>query len=176
MTFRRGTASDAATLAEFAERTFRQSFANANSSENMELHCAASFGVDIQGRDLSDHQQVIQIAEESGELAGFMQLRLDRPTACIDAMLPAELHRIYVEREWQGRGVAQELMRSAAAAATRAGNDWLWLGVWEHNPKAIAFYTKYGFELVGEHPFMLGRDQQRDLIMAARTEDLSSIA
>ena len=176
MTLRRGTASDAASLAEFAERTFRQSFTKANPAENMELHCAANFGADIQGRDLSDPRQVIQIAAKSGELAGFMQLRLERPTTCIEALRPVELHRIYVEREWQGRGIAQELMRAAVFAAARSGSDWLWLGVWEHNPKAIAFYNKYGFELVGEHPFMLGRDQQRDLIMAARTEDLSSIA
>jgi len=167
---------DAASLAQFAERTFRQAFAMHNSAENMELHCANNFGAEIQGLELSDPRQVIQLAEESAVLAGFMQLRLGQATASVDASRPAELHRIYVSREWQGRGVAQELMRSAIAAAAASGSDWLWLGVWERNPKDIAFYNKYGLKLVGEHPFMLGHEQQRDLIMAARTEDLSSVA
>ena len=147
-----------------------------NSAENMDVHCARTFGVEIQRLELSDPQQVIQLAEVEGELAGFIQLRLGCTTASVDAVRPAELHRIYVSREWQGRGVAQELMRAAIAVASRSGSDWLWLGVWEHNPKAIAFYKKYGFGLAGEHPFMLGRERQRDLIMTARTEDLSSVA
>ena len=58
-------------------------------------------------------------------------------------------------------------MRDAFATAAAAGADCLWLGVWEHNPKAIAFYRKFGFEIVGEHTFMLGQERQRDLLMAA---------
>ncbi len=174
ISLRQAKPPDAASLAEFAERTFRQTFASYNSAENMDLHCASSFGVDLQRDELSDPRQVIQLAEVKDELAGFMQLRLGRATASVDARHPAELHRIYVSGKWQGRGVAQELMRAAVAAAARSGCDWFWLGVWEHNPKAIAFYDKYGLKLVGEHPFMLGRELQRDVIMAARTEDLSS--
>jgi ribosomal protein S18 acetylase RimI-like enzyme len=78
----------------------------------------------------------------------------------------AELHRIYVSSEWQGRGVAQSLMQNALDTAASAGSDLLWLGVWEHNRKAIAFYRKFGFEILGDQPFMLGEDRQRDLIMA----------
>jgi ribosomal protein S18 acetylase RimI-like enzyme len=39
------------------------------------------------------------------------------------------------------------------------------LGVWENNPKAIAFYTKWGFENVGVHTFVLGSEEQRDFIL-----------
>ena len=81
---------------------------------------------------------------------------------------PAELNRIYVVAELQGAGVAQALMQEAIANAAAAGADCLWLGVWEHNPKAMAFYRKFGFEVVGSHPFMLGHERQRDLIMSVR--------
>jgi ribosomal protein S18 acetylase RimI-like enzyme len=59
-------------------------------------------------------------------------------------------------------------MQRVLAAATDSDCDYVWLGVWEHNPRAIAFYRKFGFEVVGEHAFMLGQELQRDLIMTAR--------
>jgi ribosomal protein S18 acetylase RimI-like enzyme len=67
-------------------------------------------------------------------------------------------------------------MREIIQAAVRKDSDCLWLGVWERNPKAIAFYRKHGFRVVGEHSFMLGRDQQRDLILAAQLNELLSVA
>lgn len=166
-TIRPARPSDAASLAAIAERTFRETFAADNSDENLDLHCARKFGADIQRAEIADPQLVTLLAEDAGELAGFAQLRLAHATACVRAIEPAELHRIYVAREWHGRGVAQELLRAIRAAAARAGSDCVWLGVWERNPRAIAFYRKCGFAVVGEQPFDLGRDRQRDLILAA---------
>ena len=57
-------------------------------------------------------------------------------------------------------------MAAVLSAAAQANCDHVWLGVWERNPKAIAFYRKFGFEVIGEHRFVLGRDPQRDLVMA----------
>ena len=165
-TLRRGGANDAEALAILAERTFRDAFGARNTAENMDLHCTRSFGTGIQARELADAGLVTTLAAESGRLVGFSQLYLSKPHACITAARPAELNRIYVSSEWQGRGVAQSLMRNVLDTAAAAGSDILWLGVWEHNPKAIAFYRKFGFEILGDQPFMLGQDRQRDLIMA----------
>ena len=84
----------------------------------------------------------------------------------VKAKRPAELNRIYVAAEWHGRGVGRALMDRALADAKRAACDRLWLGVWEHNPKAMAFYRELGFEIVGTQSFMLGEERQRDLVMS----------
>jgi ribosomal protein S18 acetylase RimI-like enzyme len=162
---------DAPSLAILAERTFREAFGARNSPENMDLHCAQCFGPDIQLREIGERGLVTTLADEAGRLVGFTQLRLMRPSPAVTARKPAELSRIYVTAEWQGRGVAHALMDRTLADATRGGCDRLWLGVWEHNPKAMAFYRKFGFEIVGTQAFMLGQERQRDLIMAvdART-------
>ena len=76
-----------------------------------------------------------------------------------------ELQRLYIAADWHGRGIAQQLMETALAIAIDSGCDTLWLGVWEDNPRAIAFYNKYGFQAVGEHSFRLGEDLQRDIVM-----------
>jgi ribosomal protein S18 acetylase RimI-like enzyme len=160
--------SDAESLAALAEQTFREAFAADNSAENIDLHCAQYFSPRIQGEEISEPRLVTLLAECDGELTGFAQLRLEQSMTCIEGERPAELRRIYVANKWHGRGVARELMRAVYAAAADAGSDCLWLGVWEKNPRAIAFYRKCGFSVVGDHVFMLGQDRQRDLIMVAQ--------
>lgn len=160
--------SDAVSLAAIAERTFRETFAADNSAENINLHCAQKFSAQIQGEEISDPQLITLLAEIAGELVGFAQLRLLHAVTCVKGDRPAELYRIYVSGKWHGRGVAHELMRAVYAAAAKAGSDCLWLGVWERNLKAIAFYRKCGFSHVGDHVFLLGQDPQRDLIMCVR--------
>jgi ribosomal protein S18 acetylase RimI-like enzyme len=165
---RRAAADDAPSLAVLAERTFRDAFAARNSPENMDLHCAKVFSPEIQRREIEDPGLVTTIAEAEHLMIGFSQLRLRHAHPAVVATCPAELSRIYVIAEWHGRGVAQDLMQDAVATARREGCDVLWLGVWEHNPKAMAFYRKFGLEVVGTHAFMLGHDRQRDLVMSLK--------
>jgi ribosomal protein S18 acetylase RimI-like enzyme len=165
---RRALPADAPSLAVLAERTFRDAFGIRNSPENMDIHCAKVFGTDIQLREIQDPALLTTIAEAEGRMIGFSQLRIPGAHAAVAARRPAEISRIYLLAEWHGRGVAQDLMREALACAAREGCDVLWLGVWEHNPRAMAFYRKFGFEVVGTHAFKLGLDRQRDLIMSVK--------
>ena len=159
---------DAPSLAVLAERTFRETFGKRNSPENMDLHCAKVFGTDIQLHEIGDRHLRTTVAEADGQMIGFSQLRIPSAQAAVKATRPAEISRLYVLADWHGRGVAQDLMRDALEAATRDGCDCLWLGVWEHNPRAMTFYRKFGLEVVGTHAFMLGLDRQRDLIMSVK--------
>jgi ribosomal protein S18 acetylase RimI-like enzyme len=166
-TIRRARPADAAALAELAERTFRDTFTIGNDPADMTLHCAASFGSGIQAREIDDPGWVTIVADDRGQLCGFGQLRPDAPKACVAAARPSELYRLYVDDRWHGRGIAQQLMDEVMRSAARAGSDRMWLGVWEKNLRALAFYRKYGFEVVGHHVFQFGTDAQTDLIMAA---------
>jgi ribosomal protein S18 acetylase RimI-like enzyme len=73
-----------------------------------------------------------------------------------------EIVRLYAEQSAIGKGVGSALMRSVVDLGREKGKKWIWLGVWEHNHRAIAFYTKWGFEKFGDHPFILGSDTQTD--------------
>ena len=157
---------DAAALASLAERTFREAFSDTNDEADMELHCSRSFGVELQLREIRDADYVTLLGERDGRLAGYSQLKRHSPQPCVPLERPSELYRLYVDSRWHSSGVAQMLMTETLAAAATASSDGIWLGVWEHNLRAIAFYRKFGFELVGEHDFFLGQDKQRDLIMA----------
>lgn len=159
---------DAEALARVGERTFRDTFAVDNTREDMDLHCRESYGADIQAAEIADPQMQTLLAEASGEIIGFCQLRWGPAPECIPATVPGEILRLYVVSAWHGRGIAPSLMEAALVALRHRGSDAVWLGVWERNPRAIAFYGKYGFSEVGSHVFTVGTDPQRDLLMCRR--------
>jgi len=162
---RSAEAGDAPPLAELAERTFRMTFAPHNSDANMSLHCARTYGAPIQAAEIADPKRATFVADDGGILVAYAQLRLDHRTACVVAARPAEIQRIYVDAPWHGRGIAQALMEAMLRRARDGGADRVWLGVWEHNPRARRFYEKAGFTLAGDHAFVLGHEVQRDLVM-----------
>ncbi|HJS47734.1 MAG TPA: GNAT family N-acetyltransferase [Gemmatimonadales bacterium] len=169
-TIRIAEAGDAVPLAEFAERAFREAFGPDNRPADMDGYVAGSYGPARQAAELADPAIVTLLAEEGGALTGFVQLRHGPAPACVPGPATIEIWRFYVDRRWQGRGLAGALMDAALAAARARGGRLAWLAVWERNPRAQAFYRKCGFQVVGEQPFQLGADRQRDLVMARAVE------
>lgn len=163
---RAGRRDDAAALAEFAERSFREAFAAQNRPADLDLYLTKAYGEHQQANELGDPGIVTLIVEVDGQLAGFAQLRPGKAPNCVRASSAIELWRFYVDRSWHGRGIAHSLMRATLDAARARAADTLWLGVWEHNPRAQAFYRKCGFVDVGQQSFTLGTDVQTDRVMA----------
>lgn len=164
-TIRKAHPGDAKRLAEVAEATFRATFGDTNTPEHMDRHCKDSYAERIQAAEISNPGMVTLVSEEAGEMLGYAQMRWGNCPGCVAAHSPGEIQRLYVVDGWHGRGVAQELMRACIDEMGRHGADAVWLGVWEHNPRAIAFYRKSGFVEVGSHTFPLGGDPQRDIVM-----------
>ena len=153
-------------MAELGARTFRDAFEADNSPEDMALYLASSYGPDLQFAELRNAGIVTLLAECESRLAGYAQLREGRAPDCVGGPGPIELWRFYVERVWQGRGVAQALMVATIEAAAARGAGTVWLSVWEQNYRAQVFYRKSGFEDRGEREFILGNDRQTDRVMA----------
>ena len=167
---RRGVPADAPSLAGLAERTFRETYAAFNSAQDIEQYVAGHFGPEQQAVELRDRATVTLVAEADGQPAGYAQLRWSDPPPCVAGRVPIEVSRFYVDGPWQGRGLAQRLMAATVDAARLEGARTLWLGVWERNARAIAFYAKSGFREVGTQTFVLGSDRQRDLVLVRDQE------
>ena len=105
------------------------------------------------------------VAEIDGELAGYAKLIFGTLEPGVTAEKPVELSRLYSHQKFLGQGVGQALMDACFERAKQAACDVMWLGVWEYNPRAKAFYEKYGFHEVGKHIFQLGSDPQTDVLM-----------
>lgn len=165
---------DARQLAELAEATFRATFGDANTPEDMNLHCQASYGEVIQASEICNPSMVTLLSEEGKRLIGFAQLRWGSSPKCVAAQSAGEIQRLYVAADWHGKGIAQDLMRACFTEMERKGSDLVWLGVWERNPRALSFYRKLGFAEVGDHVFAVGGDPQRDIVMTRSIVDSQS--
>ncbi|HEY7235396.1 MAG TPA: GNAT family N-acetyltransferase [Gemmatimonadaceae bacterium] len=171
VTIRRGIPADAAALSRAAASMFTDTFGAANRPEDLASYLASAFSEESQRAELSGANSRIWLAHDGQGIAGYAHVRLDAPLpvrSTIPSERPAEIARIYADRRWHGRGLGGSLMQVCLAAARAWGADVLWLGVWERNPRAIAFYEKLGLAVVGEQAFRLGADRQRDLVMALR--------
>lgn len=167
---RRARPRDAALLATLGSETFRESYADDLDGDLLAAYTSEVFGEAQQAAELAEAGSVFLVAESEGEAVGYARL-VDGPSpAEVGMEATMELQRIYVRKKWIGRGIGAALMRACLAAAKEAGCESLWLGVWERNTRAIGFYRKWGFGIVGEQPFVMGGDAQRDLLMR-RTVD-----
>jgi ribosomal protein S18 acetylase RimI-like enzyme len=164
-TIRAAAESDAASLAELASRTFYETFAADNRPEDMALHAAEAYGVAKQLAEITDPEIATLLIDVDGHLAGFAQLRRGVPPECVAGEEPIEVWRFYIDRPWHGQGVAKALMQRVESEAFARGGRTLWLGVWERNARAKAFYQKSGFTDSGSHVYMVGTDAQTDRIM-----------
>jgi diamine N-acetyltransferase len=164
-TIRSATARDANLLAELGARTFSDAFAADNRPEDIEAYLASAFTLSRLESELADPCSRFFLSEIDGEAVGYAKLHSGKVPECVTGPGPLEIARFYVVREWHGRGVAQSLMQACIQAAREAGAGTLWLGVWERNVRAQAFYRKWGFRDVGAQAFLLGGDLQTDRVM-----------
>ncbi len=162
---RYATAADATLLADMGRQTFYVTFAADNTPENMAAYLASAFGVDQQAAELADPANIFLIAEIDGVAVGYAKLEMSRPPAEITGRHAIEIARLYAARAWIGQGIGPLLMQRCLDEAQKRGADVIWLGVWEHNPRARAFYRKWGFVEVGTHVFNVGDDPQTDYLM-----------
>jgi len=163
-------AADAAEIAAFGAQGFHDTFAADNRPEDMAAYLAETFGEAQQLAELRDPGASYLVAEREGdagarELLGYARVRTSETPSCVRVLPAAEIARLYARRDLIGQGVGAALMIACLAHARELGARAVWLGVWEHNTRAIAFYERWGFEDVGSYPFVLGADVQTDRIM-----------
>jgi len=165
VTIRRATADDAAGLATFGRQAFTDTFGADNTAENLAMYLAETYGPDLQRAELVNPSISCWLAESETAIAGYALVRRGPAPAVVGDESALELGRLYTGRAFIGHGVGSLLMRAVVDEARKIGSRSIWLGVWEHNSRAIAFYRRWDFDIVGRQPFLLGQDLQQDFIM-----------
>jgi GNAT superfamily N-acetyltransferase len=168
-TIRRGEARDAVALAELGARTFSDTFLADNDPADIAAFLADTFSPEKQAAELADPEVsylVAEDAENDGALVGYAMLHRGVAPDCVEAKAPIEIARLYVARAHLGSGTGAALMARCVEDARIAAHDVIWLGVWERNPRAIRFYERWEFRVVGQHVFVVGKDPQNDLLLS----------
>ena len=159
------TADDAELIADLSRRTFHETFGYVNTKENMEKFMNEKFTRDGLIKEVKEPGNTFLLAFDNDTSVGYVRMREGKKFPEFENKDSIEIARIYSVNSYLGTGVGQQLMRHCVFIAKELKKEIIWLGVWEKNPRAIAFYTKWGFEKFSEQDFILGDDLQKDWLM-----------
>jgi ribosomal protein S18 acetylase RimI-like enzyme len=161
----RVTSNDLDQLQKISHQTFYETFSASNTSENMGKYLNEEFTLEKLGTELSNIQSEFYFAKDNDHVIGYLKLNTGASQTEKQSGNAVEIERIYVLKEYHGKNIGQILCDKAIERAKQNKADYLWLGVWEENPRAIKFYQKNGFVEYDKHIFKLGDDEQTDILM-----------
>lgn len=165
MVIRIAEINDAALLTTLSVITFRQTFGDANSPQDMDKYLAEEMNFSKLSGELLDKDNSFFFAIIDDVPIGYVKIRASKQFMELNDSNPLEIERLYVLKEYQGKKAGAALMAHCISHAASRHHDLLVLGVWEHNHKAIRFYQQWGFAVFGSHIFLLGDDEQTDVLM-----------
>lgn len=152
-------------LQEISKQTFSETFSYENTEENMLKYLDESFSLEKLNSEFNNENTEFYFATLFGKVIGYMKLNFGLSQTEIKEDKTLEIERIYTLKEFHGKQVGQMLLDTAMQVANRLGAEFIWLGVWEKNHRAISFYRKNGFVEFDKHIFKLGDDEQIDIMM-----------
>jgi diamine N-acetyltransferase len=153
-----------ALLKEISVRTFSETYQHLNTPENFILYIDTHFNTDTLAAELDDENSFTYLLYSGGQLCGYLKLNINEAQTEHMPEDALEIERIYVLKDHHGSGAGKALLKAAFDKALELHKKFVWLGVWNQNPKAIAFYERNGFEKFGTHIFTLGNDEQEDYL------------
>ena len=145
--------------------TFTEAFSADNSAENMRQYLDKAFSIEKLQSEIQDPNTRFYFALNDKKVIGYLKINFGTSQTVPQDEKAVEIERIYLSSAFYGKNIGQQLIAKAIEIARQADAPFIWLGVWEHNPRAIRFYSKNGFVAFDEHLFMLGEEAQRDLLM-----------
>ncbi|MFC0271870.1 GNAT family N-acetyltransferase [Metabacillus herbersteinensis] len=159
------TLEDSRKLQEISYETFNETFKHQNSLENMNAYLERAFNLKQLEKELSNISSQFFFVYFNNEVAGHLKVNTDDAQSEEMGDDSLEIERIYIKNKFQKHGLGKYLLNKAIEIAMERNKKKIWLGVWEENENAIAFYKKMGFIQTGAHSFYMGDEEQIDFIM-----------
>lgn len=157
--------SDVEQLQKIGRQTFLETFSESNTEENMKTYLEDGFSVEKLTSELNNKNSQFYFAKLEEKIIGYLKVNFGASQTELKDSNALEIERIYVSKDFHGKNIGQLLYDKAIEIARKYKADYIWLGVWEENPRAISFYKKNGFVEFDKHIFKLGDDEQTDIMM-----------
>ncbi|PKQ63269.1 GNAT family N-acetyltransferase [Labilibaculum manganireducens] len=170
MEIKKVTIENISQLQKIGRDTFEETFSSVNSEENMKEYLDKGFSVEKLKAELSNENSEFYFAILKDRVIGYLKINFGQSQTEIKDEDTLEIERIYVLEEFHGKKIGQILYEKAIELAKEKKVHYVWLGVWEQNPRAIRFYEKNGFMQFDKHIFKLGNDEQTDIMMKLQIE------
>lgn len=165
------TPAEAQQLLDLSKKTFYEFFAHLNDLSNIDAYSAKAFTLPQIQSELANPDSEFYFAMLDNDIAGYMKINFNDAQTELKDKNALEIERIYVSGQHHGKHIGRELLNFAVEIAKNKHFNYVWLGVWESNDKAIGFYRHHGFEIFSSHDFLLGEDRQTDLLMKRQLQN-----
>lgn len=152
-------------LQQIAIQTFAETFTEFNTVKNMEQYVNEALSLSKLTEEINNKNVLFYFAILNDQVIGYLKLNFGEAQTELKYEKTMEIERIYVTKEFHGENIGQLLFKKAIQIAKEKNKDFIWLGVWEKNLRAIRFYEKNGLVAFDKHIFKLGEDIQTDLMM-----------
>ena len=152
-------------LQKIGRKTFAETFSESNSATNMRTYLDEGFSLEKLTTELNNPNSECYFATLNNTIIGYLKVNFGDSQTELKESKALEIERIYVLAQFHGKAVGQMLYDKAIAIAKSQNSEYVWLGVWEENQRAIRFYEKNGFVAFDKHIFRLGDDEQTDIMM-----------
>lgn len=166
MSVKKCTIEELQILQKISIETFNETFKEQNSPENMKAYLDRAFNLKQLEKELSNNYSEFYFIYYNDEIAGYLKVNINEAQSEEMREDSLEIERIYIKRKFQKYGIGKYLLNKAMEIAIERNKKKVWLGVWDKNDNAIAFYNKLGFVQTGAHSFYMGDEEQRDYIMS----------
>ncbi|BDW92472.1 N-acetyltransferase [Flagellimonas marinaquae] len=163
--FRQCDSTDLDSLVQLSKITFSDAFEKDNDPHDFRTYLQEAFGSKQLAKELSNKNTFFYFVYDGQELVGYFKLNVESAQSDVQDPKALEIERIYVLNEHQGKKIGSRMLKRITEKAKEMHKQYIWLGVWEHNPKAIRFYQNHGFVKFGEHPYFIGTDEQTDWLL-----------
>lgn len=171
ITIQKVTLNDIDQLQKIGRQTFSETFSGDNSEEDMKKYLDENFSTEKLTDELNNQNSEFYFAKLEDTVIGYLKLNFGESQTELKDNKALEIERIYVPKEYHGQSVGQILYEKAIQVAKQKDTDYVWLGVWEENLRALSFYRKNGFVEFDKHIFKLGNDEQTDIMMKLQLKD-----
>lgn len=168
---REAKSEDLVPLVEMARTAFLQAFTANNKLKNVMAYLDEAFTEAVFSKEMSISASTFLIVELAREIIGYAKFNLTPAQTDVHDPESLEIARLYFLEDYVGMGLGKSLLDHAVTLAKQKQKKCIWLGVWEHNPRAIKFYQKNGFTKFGTHPFPFGDEIQTDWLMKKELEN-----
>jgi ribosomal protein S18 acetylase RimI-like enzyme len=155
ITIRKANEEDAQFLAHLGRNTFIESHGSSAATADIDKYLNENYTYEIFKEEISDPKNIYHIIYHDKQPAGYSKIIFNVPHSNIKMKNVAKMERLYLLKEFYGLKLGFELFKFNIELSKKNNQTGMWLYVWKENHRAVSFYEKTGFKVIGSFDFKI---------------------
>ncbi len=154
---RKAQITDCKELSEVAIASFLPAHGHSSPKKDMDRYIQLNFSESNLKAEIQDSKNEYQVLLHNHKLVGYFKININLSTSFSEENEITYMSRLYVLKEYYNFGFGKKLLEKAIEESKKQMQKGMWLKVWVENKRAIQFYKKMGFEIIGTSDFVISK-------------------